>query len=71
MHSEAKTWSQRDAMARERYEIRRKYARGWEVPLVVLQPWQSRAFHALPPAIQRAINQVRPRRKFATPAPKR
>ena len=69
MHSDAKTFSQRDAMARERYEVRRRHARGAEVPLVILQPLQSRAFHALPPFARRAINAVRPRRKFARPTP--
>ena len=69
VHPAAKTYSQRDAMARERYEVRRRYARGLEVPLVMLQPLQSRLFHALPPAAQRAVNAMRPRRKFTRPTP--
>jgi glycosyltransferase involved in cell wall biosynthesis len=67
MHPEAKTFSQRDAMARERYEVRRRYARGVEVPLVMLQPLQSKVFHALPPFAQGVISAVRPRRKFVRP----
>jgi glycosyltransferase involved in cell wall biosynthesis len=71
MHPEAKTFSQRDAMARERYEVRLRYARGIEVPLVLLQPVQSKLFHALPPFARGLVNAIRPRRKFARPARQR
>jgi glycosyltransferase involved in cell wall biosynthesis len=66
-HPAAKTFGERDAMAQERFEVRKRYARGIERPLVALQPLQSRVFHALPPCVRSVINQIRPRRTFARP----
>jgi GT2 family glycosyltransferase len=66
-HDDAKTVRDRDAMARERQVVRRRYARPWELPIVALQPVVSRLYHAMPTPGRAAIDRLRPRRTFDEP----
>lgn len=62
VHRDAKTVRDRDHMARERYLVRRRFARPAELPLVLLQPLASRLYHAMPSSVRRAVNRLRPGR---------
>ena len=70
VHADAKTIRDRQAMARERYQVRRRYARPWETPLVLLQPAASFLFAAVPVPVRNVLNRLRPRRTFDAPLPK-
>ncbi len=66
-HSEAKTVKERDAMAAERFAVRRRYARWYEFPLVLLQPLASWLYHHLPGPLMRIAARLRPARTFSKP----
>lgn len=66
-HSEAKTVKLRDAMAEERFAVRRRYARWYELPLVLLQPTASWLYHRLPGPLMRIAARIRPARTFSEP----
>jgi hypothetical protein len=57
-------------MARERYQVRRRYAHPWETPLVLLQPAASSLYATVPVPIRKVLNRLRPRRTFDAPLPK-
>jgi glycosyltransferase involved in cell wall biosynthesis len=62
VHAASKTLAGRDRMVAERQAIRRRYARGLERPVVACQPIASSAYHALPAALRRPIDRLRPSR---------
>ena len=61
-HPDAKTVSSAEAMAHERDEIRRRYARTWERPLVAIQPHATRAFRRFPNVVRAVLGRARPTR---------
>jgi len=61
-HPDAKTVASAPAMAQERHAVRRRYARGWERPLVAVQPLATRAFRRLPSGVRAVLRRVRPTR---------
>lgn len=66
-HAAAKTVREGDAMARERYLVRRRFARASELPLLLLQPYASRVYQALPTPLKWVVGWLRPRRTFDRP----
>ena len=70
VHADAKTIRDRHSMARERYQVRRRHARPFEMPLVLLQPAASFIFAAVPLPVRNVLNRLRPRRTFEAPLPK-
>jgi hypothetical protein len=67
VHAEAKTVKLRGPMARERFAVRRRYTRWYEVPLVLLQPPASWLYHHLPAPLTRVAARLRPARTFSKP----
>ncbi len=58
-HPDAKTSRGRSGMARERWQVRLRYARPAEVPLLRAGQIASRAFHSLPDWIRDATDRLR------------
>jgi len=65
VHPEAKTFRDRDPMARERQMVRLRYARGPERLVVRAQPMASRAYQVLPQSVRERADLLRPRRARA------
>lgn len=66
-HAEAKTVKEGQAMGQERFAVRRRYARWFELPLVLLQPPASWLYHHLPGPLTRIAARLRPARTFSKP----
>ena len=66
-HADAKTVKDRDAMAAERFMVRRRHARWYELPLVLLQPLASWLHHHLPMPLRRIVARLRPARTYSKP----
>jgi len=58
-HPDAKTSRGRSGMARERWQVRLRYARPAEVPLLRAGQMASRAFHSLPDWVRDATDRLR------------
>ena len=58
-HAEAKTATGRAEMARERWQVRSRHARGWEIPQVRAAQLASRMLHFIPPPVRLALDRIR------------
>ena len=65
-HPDAKTTRGRDRMAQERWQIRRRYARGPEKPILWLGQKASRLFHMMPPGVRAGVDRIRHLSRGAT-----
>lgn len=61
-HPAAKTIAGSGSMATERQAVRRRYARGLEIPAVMAQPIARRLFRALPASARDVLRRFRPTR---------
>jgi glycosyltransferase involved in cell wall biosynthesis len=65
-HPDAKTTRGRDRMAQERWQVRLRYARAPEKPILWVGQKASRLFHLMPPGVRAGIDRIRHMNREAT-----